>query len=111
MMDWNVGFCVGMSGSDGALRREVLIPVNKRSCLMSSAIEFLEKAGASALFGSFSEREYQAMVASLDVDASHRRSLQTKDASGLALSLCGRDQMICMIAIPEEDDLDSEDRD
>ncbi|MDR7067188.1 hypothetical protein J2X02_000005 [Pseudoxanthomonas japonensis] len=78
---------------------------------MSSAIEFLEKAGASALFGSFSEREYQAMVASLDVDASHRRSLQTKDASGLALSLCGRDQMICMIAIPEEDDLDSEDRD
>lgn len=77
---------------------------------MSNAISFLEKAGSSASFNSYSEREYQEMVASLDVEVPHRRSLQLKDAGGLALDLCGRDQMICMIAIPEEDDLDSEDQ-
>ena len=78
---------------------------------MSNAISFLENAGSSALFSSYSEREYQEIVASLDVDISHRLSLQEKDAGKLAVALCGREQMICMIAMPEEDELPIEDDD
>lgn len=64
---------------------------------MSNVIQFLETLGGSAAATHFSVTEYEATVASLEIDAGQRQALLDKDSNALSGLLGGRAIMRCLI--------------
>lgn len=73
---------------------------------MSNVIAFLEAMGREAVLRPASA-EYDAAVATLDVDDAARSALLAADAGTLGDLLGGRPKMICML-FPAEDKPDEE---
>jgi hypothetical protein len=69
---------------------------------MSTAIQFLETMGASAIFARMSISDYESAVALLNVDDNQRESLLNSDAKKLGDQLNGRDTLFCLVFSPDE---------
>ncbi len=69
---------------------------------MSNVIQFLESMGANAAMARMSTSDYEAAIATLDVDAASQEALCLRDYSKLNGLLKGRPIMMCVVAAPEE---------
>jgi hypothetical protein len=71
---------------------------------MSNVIPFLEAMGRNATMSRMSIADYQAAVATLDVDETLRAILLRRDAAALGRALCARETLLCMIFAPEKEE-------
>lgn len=68
---------------------------------MSNVIQFLETLGRRPPMAG---ADYTAAVAGLGLNTEHANALLSRDASQLSKALDGRPTMLCVVAMPEEDE-------
>lgn len=71
---------------------------------MSNVIQFLEAAGRGVALASI---DYEAAVASLEIEDAQRDALLSRDPASLGRLLDGRVQMMCMISTPQKEQEES----
>jgi hypothetical protein len=76
---------------------------------MSRLIELIERVGSSASFANLSAGRYEAEVLDWGFRAEESNALLKRDVHALTHLVGGQRNMICMIALPEEDSDDSGD--
>lgn len=76
---------------------------------MSNVIQFLESLGNNSASRLFSSEDYDALIATLDVEVSERQALLDRDRSALNDLLGGRPKMMCLIWSPEEEPMRKDD--
>ncbi|MGH8076816.1 MAG: hypothetical protein ACREPE_05760 [Lysobacter sp.] len=69
---------------------------------MSNVIQFLESLGRNSALTQLSAAEYAATVAALDANDEQRHALLTGDHAGLTDLLGGREQLLCVVFAPDE---------
>lgn len=69
---------------------------------MSNVIQLLESMGANAAVARMSSVDFEALVASVDMEDETRKTLLARDHKGLSAMLDGRHKMFCMIFAPDE---------
>lgn len=70
---------------------------------MMNVIQFLEAMGSNAAMSRMSTSDYEAAVATLDVNQPLRESLLRRDHVALGHALNAREILLCMIFAPEEE--------
>ncbi len=69
---------------------------------MSNVIQLLESMGANAAMARMSSIDFEAFIASVEMEDQTRKTLLARDQKGLSAMLDGRHKMFCMIFAPEE---------
>ena len=64
---------------------------------MSNMVRFLETLGSNPALTKLSAAEFEAIVATLDVDNAQRQALIARDNAALNDLLGGRERMLCVI--------------
>jgi hypothetical protein len=64
---------------------------------MSNMVRFLETLGSNPALTKLSAAEFEAIVATLDVDDAQRQALIARDDAALSDMLGGRERMLCVI--------------
>lgn len=73
---------------------------------MSDAIRFLESMGSDSSQSLATARDYELSVDALEVDDAQRKALLDRDHAALSQMLGGRQQLLCSIFAPDEDQED-----
>lgn len=69
---------------------------------MSNVIQLLESMGANAGVARMSSVDFEALVASVEMEDETRKTFLARDHKGLSTMLDGRHKMFCMIFAPDE---------